>query len=50
MIWMWLSTVVVLVGAEINAEIEHQTAKDATPPPDLPLDPRGAEAARPAKA
>ena len=28
MIWMWLSTMVVLVGGEINAELEHQTARD----------------------
>ena len=26
MMWMWLSTIVVLVGAELNSEIEHQTA------------------------
>lgn len=31
MIWMWLSTVVVLLGAEINAEIERRTAKDTSP-------------------
>jgi membrane protein len=30
MVWMWISTIVVLVGAEINAETEHQTAKDTT--------------------
>ena len=30
MVWMWLSTIVVLVGAEINAEMEHQTARDTT--------------------
>ena len=33
MVWMWLSTIVVLVGAEINAEMEHQTAKDTTEGP-----------------
>ncbi len=27
LIWMWLSTIVVLIGAKINAEIEAQTAK-----------------------
>jgi membrane protein len=30
MVWMWLSTVVVLIGGEINAEMEHQTARDTT--------------------
>ena len=28
MIWTWISVVIVLVGAELNAEMEHQTAKD----------------------
>ena len=30
MSWLWISIIVVLVGAEINAEIEHQTAVDST--------------------
>ena len=30
MIWLWISTIVVLLGAELNAEIEHQTARDST--------------------
>ncbi len=33
MMWMWLSTSVVLVGAELNSEIEHQTARDSTTGP-----------------
>lgn len=28
MIWLWLSSVIVLLGAELNAETEHQTAAD----------------------
>ena len=32
----------VLVGAELNAEIEHQTAHDTTVPPDRPIGLRGA--------
>ncbi len=28
MMWIYLSTYVVLLGAEVNAEIEHQTARD----------------------
>jgi membrane protein len=45
MTWMWLSTTIVLVGAELNAEIEHQTAKDTTKGPPQPLGQRGAEMA-----
>jgi membrane protein len=30
MVWIWLSTLVVLIGAQINAEMEHQTARDST--------------------
>jgi membrane protein len=30
MTWMWISTIVILLGAEVNAEMEHQTAKDTT--------------------
>jgi membrane protein len=30
MLWFFLSTYVVLLGAEINAEMEHQTQKDST--------------------
>ncbi|OYX35858.1 MAG: hypothetical protein B7Y99_03020, partial [Caulobacterales bacterium 32-69-10] len=30
MTWMWISVMVVLLGAEMNAEIEHQTAVDST--------------------
>jgi membrane protein len=30
MMWIWLSVSVILVGAELNAEIEHQTARDTT--------------------
>jgi membrane protein len=37
MMWMWLSTIVALVGAELNSEIEHQTARHSTVGPDKPL-------------
>ena len=30
MTWIWLSVVIVLLGAELNAEMEHQTAMDTT--------------------
>ncbi|MGQ4272909.1 YihY/virulence factor BrkB family protein [Terrihabitans sp. B22-R8] len=42
MTWMWLSTVIMLVGAELNAEAEHQTVKDSTSGPARPLGERGA--------
>ena len=42
MMWMWISTSVVLLGAELNSEIEHQTARDSTTGPPKPLGARGA--------
>ena len=42
MIWLWLSTIVVLLGAEINAETEHQTARDTTTGAPKPLGARRA--------
>ena len=42
MMWMWLSTIVILFGAELNSEIEHQTARDSTEGLDKPLGARGA--------
>jgi membrane protein len=42
MMWMWLSTIVVLVGAELNSEIERQTAVDSTIGSGRPLGARGA--------
>lgn len=40
--WIWLSAVIVLTGAELNAEIEHQTAVDSTVGPEQPMGDRGA--------
>jgi membrane protein len=42
MMWMWLSTIVILVGAQLNSEIEHQTAEDSTVGRPKPLGVRGA--------
>ncbi|MEP9353442.1 YihY/virulence factor BrkB family protein [Xanthobacter sp. KR7-65] len=42
MTWLWLSFSVILFGAELNAEIEHQTARDTTTAPELPMGERGA--------
>jgi membrane protein len=30
MTWIWLSAIVILIGAELDAEMEHQTARDTT--------------------
>jgi membrane protein len=45
MIWMWMSTIVILLGAELNAEIEHQTAEDTTEGGKKPLGARDATVA-----
>ncbi len=45
MTWIWISTMVVLLGAELNAEIEHQTAVDSTTGEAAPLGDRGAKMA-----
>ena len=42
MTWIWISTIVILAGAELNAEIEHQTAVDSTTDAPKPLGMRGA--------
>jgi membrane protein len=45
LMWLWLSALAVLVGAELNAEMERQTLKDTTEGPPKPLGQRGAVAA-----
>ena len=42
MMWMWMSAIIVLFGAELNSEIEHQTAVDTTVGRRKPLGTRGA--------
>jgi membrane protein len=42
MMWMWISSIVILFGAELNSEIEHQTARDSTTGEEQPLGERGA--------
>jgi membrane protein len=42
MVWVWLSALVVLLGAEVNAEMEHQTARDTTTGPERTMGERGA--------
>jgi membrane protein len=40
--WMYLSSYVLLFGAELNSELEHQTTKDTTAGAPAPLGQRGA--------
>lgn len=42
LMWLWLSAYAVLIGAELNAEMEHQTARDTTDAPKKPMGRRGA--------
>lgn len=40
--WMWISSAIVIVGAELDAEIEHQTARDSTIGEEAPMGSRNA--------
>ncbi|WP_244661932.1 YihY/virulence factor BrkB family protein [Mesorhizobium huakuii] len=42
MMWTWISVIILIVGAAIDAEMEHQTARDSTTGPPLPMGQRGA--------
>jgi membrane protein len=43
--WFWISAYIFLGGAELNAEMEHQTARDTTTGAEKPLGRRGARMA-----
>jgi membrane protein len=45
MMWLYVSAFAVLLGAELNAELEHQTARDTTTGRPRPMGQRGAWAA-----
>ena len=42
MTWLWISSIVILIAAELDAEMEHQTARDTTTGSPKPLGVRGA--------
>ena len=42
LLWLWLTSLIVLIGAEINSETELQTAKDTTEGAELPMGERRA--------
>ncbi len=42
MMWFWVTVYAVLLGAELNSELELQTARDSTDGPPRPLGRRGA--------
>ncbi len=45
LMWFYLSSLTVVIGAEINAEMERQTVSDTTDGPERPMGERGAYAA-----
>jgi len=45
MMWTWISVSILLAGAEIDSEIEHQTAKDTTTGSPEPIGERAAAVA-----
>jgi membrane protein len=45
MTWIWLSVMVILLGAELDAEMEHQTIRDTTAGAPKPIGQRGARMA-----
>jgi membrane protein len=45
MLWLYLTALMVILGAELNAELERQTRRDSTTGPPQPLGQRGAYAA-----
>lgn len=45
MVWTWISVIILILGAELNAELEHQTTIDSTTGKPLPMGERGAQVA-----
>jgi len=42
LMWFWLTAFIILLGAELNSEMEHQTKKDTTVGPEKAMGQRGA--------
>ncbi|ABD54977.1 YihY/virulence factor BrkB family protein [Jannaschia sp. CCS1] len=42
LMWFWISAFIILLGAELNAELEAQTRRDTTTGPDQPMGSRDA--------
>ncbi len=42
LLWVWIAVMILIVGAEVNSEMEHQTARDTTVGPEKPMGRRGA--------
>ena len=45
MMWFYITAFIILLGAELNAELEHQTAQDSTTHTPQPMGRRGAHMA-----
>src|SRR5262249_31406883 len=45
LMWLWITFIVILAGAELDAELEHQTARDSTIGGEKPLGRRAAKMA-----
>ena len=45
MTWLWISAIVILLGAELDAEMEHQTARETPTGSPKPMGTRGARMA-----
>ena len=45
LMWLWISAYIIVLGAELNAEMEAQTRHDTTVGPDQPMGARDAEKA-----
>jgi membrane protein len=42
LLWLWLTSLIILIGAEVNSETEQQTGRDTTQGPEKPMGERDA--------